>query len=60
MYVDFGMVDCPVHGYQKLTDDQYDIQMSEADDKWRCPVCNRISEWIDTDDEDCDYGDQPF
>lgn len=60
-YIDFGMVDCKTHGYQPLTESEYDKQIMAADESWYCPRCNKKSEWVDQDImEEDDYGDQPF
>lgn len=58
-YVEFGCVECPEHGYQMLTWEQYDVQMDNPGDFWRCPICNVRADWIDQDDVDYDDSDHP-
>jgi hypothetical protein len=43
---------CPIHGKRYLTHDQYTDQMRRADDRWRCPNCNRVSDWDDANYEE--------
>jgi len=61
-YIDFGQIYCTVHGYQSITEKQYDDAMNNPDDHWHCPLCNKISEWVDQDimEDEADYNDQPF
>ena len=61
-YIEWGAVDCLVHGYQMITHEQYDREMANPDDGWRCPICARRSKWIVQDDMDGDYdsGVPPF
>lgn len=61
-YIEFGLVSCPAHGYQMITEAQYDEAMNNPDDHWRCPICALCGEWIDQDDMEhsADYSDQPF
>ncbi len=49
-FIPFGQIDCPTHGYQSITEAQYDQQIMRPNDPWRCPRCKKISEWIDQDD----------
>lgn len=55
MTIEFGCVDCPTHGYQQITDEQYDKQMLDADAPWLCPVCGKVGEWVEQ--EDMEYDD---
>lgn len=40
---------CPVHDGVYLTRSEYQRQMMNPNDRWRCPVqrCNRVAEWDD-------------
>lgn len=40
-------VECPEHGKVYLSGDNYMRQLQRPDDKWRCPTCDRVSEWDD-------------
>lgn len=42
-------VGCPLHGKVFLTQEEYDRQMGNADNRWVCPhsMCGLISWWDD-------------
>jgi hypothetical protein len=40
-------VSCREHGLVYLTEAEYDAQMDDPDEEWRCPHCGRKSEWSD-------------
>lgn len=44
----FARVKCDEHGWQYLSEDQYDRQLDDPNKGWRCPVCNCYPcEWDD-------------
>lgn len=44
-------VNCFVDGLVYLTQKEYDWQMDQPDDKWKCPICGRVAEWNDANYE---------
>lgn len=60
--IEWGQVDCPTHGYQGITEEQYDQEMMDPDNGWHCPICGHLAEWIDQDDMEDAYelSDPPF
>ena len=45
-------VECPNHGLVYMTPEFYNVQMMNADDLWRCPICNEESWWPDENYEE--------
>ena len=41
------LVHCQLHGRVYLTKWEYITQMNRANDLWRCPICQRESQWDD-------------
>jgi hypothetical protein len=57
-------VHCERHAFVCLTPEEYDEQMRNADDTWKCPICGAEAFWDDahheamTEDVECAWEDE--
>lgn len=40
-------VECPDHGKQGLTREEYERQMNKPNLLWTCPICKQVAWWDD-------------
>ena len=53
--IPYAGIICRYHGNVDIDYENYKIQMSNANDRWRCPKCNAVSEFDDARFEEINF-----